>query len=57
MPEWRAAGFAFLTKYSVEQIKEDGMGGACGTDGEEEKYIQGFCNGCVKERCYLEELV
>ena len=28
--------------HSGDPIKEDGMGGACGTNVEEEKYLQGF---------------
>jgi hypothetical protein len=28
--------------YSGDKIKENEMGGACGTYGEEERYIQGF---------------
>ena len=39
----RSLFIVFLSKYnSGDQIKEDEMGGACGTYGGDEKCIQGF---------------
>jgi hypothetical protein len=45
-----------LAKYSYgEQIKEDEMGGKCGTQGISEKCIQ-FCLESLTERYFLEDL-
>jgi len=39
-----------------DQIKKNEMGGACGTNGEQEKCKQGFLWGGLMERDYLEDL-
>ena len=42
--------YLLLTKHSVYQIKEDEVGGACGTYGGEMKCIQGFGGEIVEKR-------
>ena len=33
----------YSTPYKGDEIKEDEMGGSCGTYGGQDRYIQGFC--------------
>jgi hypothetical protein len=40
---WEASYLVLITKYYYsDQIKENEVGGACGTHGGEEKYIQDY---------------
>ena len=48
---WGAAQFMLLTPYcSCDKIKEDGMGGAYGTHGGEEKCMQSFGGEFLRKR-------
>lgn len=48
-------GFVLLSKfYSEDEIKEDKMGGACGTCGRENKFYS-FLVGNLKERNHWED--
>jgi hypothetical protein len=41
--------------YSGDQIKKNEMGSACSTKGSEEKCIQGFGGGNLREEDHLED--
>jgi hypothetical protein len=45
-----ASSFSVLTKYQGDQIKENEMGGACGTYGKEKRYTQGFWYRNLREK-------
>jgi hypothetical protein len=45
-----------LTEYSGDEIKKNEMGGTCGTNGRQEKCIQGFGEGDLRERDHVEDL-
>jgi hypothetical protein len=46
----------FNKYYSGDQVKLNDMGWACGTYGSQERSIQGFCRGDIRERDHLEDL-
>jgi hypothetical protein len=49
MMSFIACTYTALEKYYYNnQVKEDGMGGACGTHGREENFIKIFCNKPLK---------
>jgi hypothetical protein len=46
----------FAKYYSGDQIRKDEKGGACSTYGRQERCIQGFGGGNLRERENLEDL-
>jgi len=48
-------GCTFTKFYSSGKIKKNEMSGACSTYGGEERYVQGFVWGNIKEREILED--